>query len=279
MRPAAPAFHTLAALADGNVAPAASALHNLALLTGNVGRPGGGVIAFRGHANDQGALDMGCHPALLPGFQSVQDAEARQAFDAAWLPRWQGGAQGITALPSDPGLSLPALIDAIADGRVKALYIAADSHPSSHGYDERLLDVLPKLEFLVVEDTYPSRLTELADVVLPAAMFMEKDGSFTNADRTIQRVRYAVAPPGDAQPGWFYLQEIGDRLGYAFGYRHPAHILEEIARLTPVYRGVSLPRLERGPLQWPVRSFAAEPSVYLRIGDDLVPEAIRFVAD
>ncbi|MBX6342633.1 MAG: molybdopterin-dependent oxidoreductase, partial [Thermomicrobiaceae bacterium] len=240
------------------------------------------LLAFRGRANTQGATDMGCHPAFLPGYQPVEDAEARAKFEAAWLPRWRAGADGLApldTLPATPGLSITQMIEAIDAGRIKAMYIAAGSHKWGYEYDRRLLDVLPKLEFLVVEDCFPSELTELAHVVLPGAMFLEKEGSFTNADRTIQRVRYVIAPPGDAQSEWVYVQEIAQRLGYDLDHRHPSFVLEEAARLAPIYAGVSFPRLERGPLQWPVRAFGTQQTVYLRVGDGLAPEDVRFVAD
>ncbi|MBX6341561.1 MAG: molybdopterin-dependent oxidoreductase, partial [Thermomicrobiaceae bacterium] len=187
--PASVIYSTLADQVDaeGDVQAAAAAVNNLALLAGNVGRPGGGLLAFRGRAHTQGATDMGCHPAFLPGYQPVADAEARAKFEAAWLPRWRAGADGLApldALPATPGLSMTQMIEAIDAGRIKAMYIAAGSHKWGYEYDRRLLDVLPKLDFLVVEDCFPSELTELAHVVLPGAMFLEKEGSFTNADRT-----------------------------------------------------------------------------------------------
>ena len=283
--PASAIYQTLGTDRGADAHPAAVALNNLALLTGNVGRAGGGVIAFRGSANFQGATDMGCEAGYFPGYQPVDDPEIRRKFEAAWLLRWndaavpQNGFKPLSELPATPGLDLDGMIAAIEAGKIKAMYIAASSHEYSPGIDERLLAVLPKLEFLVVEDSFPSDLAKLAHVVLPGAMFLEKDGSYTNADRTIQRLRYAVAPPGDAQPSWWFLQEIAKRLGYNMNYRHPSFVLEEIAQLTPIYRGVSLPRLERGPLQWPVQPFGAEPSVFLELGDGLAPEAVRFVAD
>lgn len=265
--------------------PASLALNNLALLTGQIGTSGGGVIAFRGPSNVQGAGDVGCAPDLLPGYRSTGDADARRVFEAAWLPRWndaavpQNGFKPTRALPDSAGLSLDQMIESIESGRIKAMYIANSSHPGHYGLDPKLLAVLPKLEFLVVEDTFASELTSSAHVVLPGAMFMEKDGTFTNADRTIQRVRLALETPGDAHASWWYIQQLAQRLGYNLDHRHPATILEEISKLITLYQGASLPRLERGPMQWPTQPFGVGQTAYLSVGSGLAPESIHFVAD
>ncbi len=267
-----------------NTAHATSiALNNLALLTGNVGRAGAGVIAFRGPANYQGTTDVGCTPDMLPGYRDMNDRETRQTFEAAWLPRWndasvpQNGFKPVRSLPETPGLSLDQMIDAIDQGRIKAMYISYSSFPDSHGFDQRLLTVLSKLEFLVVEETFPSELTEMADVVLPGAMFLEKDGSFTNADRTIQRLRITLPPAGDIHPGWWYVQEVARRLGYNLSHRHPTAILDEIAKLVPLYQGISFPRLERGPMQWPTQAFGAGQKAYLSVESGLIPGSAQFM--
>ncbi len=264
---------------------ASLALNNLALLTGNIGRPGGGVIAFRGPSNFQGASDVGCTPDYLPGHRGLGDADVLRAFEAAWLPRWndstvpQNGFKSVRSLPTAPGHTFDDMIDAIESGQIKAMYVANSSFPSSYGYDSRLLAALSKLEFLVVEDTFPSELSELAHVLLPGSMFLEKDGSFTNADRTIQRVRLTLAAPGDAHAGWWYVQEIAQRLGYNLNHRHPANILEEISKLVPMYQGTSFPRLERGPMQWPTQPFGVGQKAYLSVDSGLAPDSVRFVAD
>jgi predicted molibdopterin-dependent oxidoreductase YjgC len=278
-------YQTLANDSAGIAYAASLALNNLALLTGNIGRPGGGVIAFRGPSNFQGASDVGCTPVTLPGYADVMDADALRAFEAAWLPRWndstvpQNGFKSVRSLPNSKGLSFDEMIDAIESGAIKAMFIANSNFPSNYGYDDRLLAVLPKLEFLVVEDTFPSALTDKAHVVLPGSMFLEKDGSFTNADRTIQRVRLALAGPGDVHSSWWYIQEIAKRLGYNLNHRHPTTILEEIARLAPIYQGTSFPRLERGPMQWPTQPFGVGQKAYLSVDSGLVPDSVRFVAD
>jgi formate dehydrogenase major subunit/formate dehydrogenase alpha subunit len=265
--------------------PASLALNNLALLTGQIGTSGGGVIAFRGPSKVQGAGDAGCSPEQLPGYRSATDADARRTFEAAWLPRWndsavpQNGFKQTRALPGSPGLSLDQMIDAIDAGQIKAMYIANSSHPGHYGIDQKLVAVLPKLDFLVVEDTFPSELTERADVVLPGAMFLEKDGTFTNADRTIQRVRLTLEGPAEAHPGWWYMQQLAQRLGYNLDHRHPATVLEEMSKLMTDYQGASFPRLERGPMQWPTRPFGVGQAAYLSVGSGLVPDEVHFVAD
>ncbi len=224
-------------------------------------------------------------PDYLPGHRGLGDADVLRAFEAAWLPRWndstvpQNGFKSVRSLPTAPGHAFDEMIDAIEAGQIKAMYVANSSFPSSYGYDSRLLAALSQLEFLIVEETFPSDLTELAHVVLPGSMFMEKDGSFTNADRTIQRVRLTLAAPGDAHAGWWYVQEIARRLGYNLNHRHPATILEEIAKLVPIYQGTSFPRLERGPMQWPTQPFGVGQKAFLSVDSGLAPDSVRFVAD
>ncbi len=278
-------YQTLANDSAGVAYGASVALNNLALLTGNIGRPGGGVIAFRGPSNFQGATDVGCAPDSLPGHRGLGDTDVLRSFEAAWLPRWndstvpQNGFKSVRSLPTSLGRSADEMIDAIEAGQIKAMYVANSSFPSSYGYDPRLIAALSKLEFLVVEDTFPSELSEIAHVVLPGSMFLEKDGSFTNADRTIQRVRLTLSAPGDAHAGWWYVQEIAQRLGYNLNHRHPATILEEIAKLVPIYQGTSFPRLERGPMQWPTQPFGVGQKAFLSVDSGLAPDSVRFVAD
>jgi len=171
------------------------------------------------------------------------------------------------------------LVAAIETGQVRAMYISAQSHKWNKPLDAELLAALDKLELLIVEDCFDSELTRRADIVLPAAMFLEKDGSFTNLDRTVQRLRFAVSAPGDSHPTTYYVSEIAQRLGYHFGYLNTAVIMDEISAIVPGYAGVSFPRLERNGMQWPVSGFGAEGTVRLSIGQGLVADAIRIVAD
>lgn len=301
-------WHTLSATSGIDTRSPTAALHNLALMCGNVGRPGGGVLAFRQHANMQGSIDVGCHPALLPGGRIVVDPAAQAELSALWTVRWndlpisQNGFVHLQQLPSTPGIGLGGLVNAIERGQIKAMYISAQSHhrgftkdeffsASARGYfkdsppgwrapyDESLVEALKKLEFLVVEDCFESELTEIADVVLPTAMYLEKDGTFTSVDRTVQRVRYVVAAPGDAKSSRWFIAELAERLGYALDASNPSAILDEITAIVPGYGGISYPRLERGGMQWPVKRFGTEQTVFLSIGNGLAPDAVQIVAD
>jgi predicted molibdopterin-dependent oxidoreductase YjgC len=285
--PASTIWHTVANYpAEGaHAGETAVAANNLAILCGFVGRPGGGVLALRRNANLQGSTDVGCHPKLLPGGYGITDATARATLAELWSGRWNedavahNGFKPLRDLPAEAGIGISELARAIEDGRVTAVYIAAQSHKWAPPIDPDLLAALSKLPFLVVEDCFESELTHIAHVVLPAAMYLEKDGTFTNLDRSVQRVRSAVAAPGDARPSSWYIGEIAGRLGYTLDGRDVPGILDEIATVVPTYAGISLPRLERGPMQWPVKRFGTQQTVFLAPGQGLVAERIRLVAD
>jgi predicted molibdopterin-dependent oxidoreductase YjgC len=278
-------WHTVAARNDDRAGDVARAANNLAILTGNIGRPGGGVLALRRTTNLQGSTDVGCQPGFLPGGGAVTDASARQMFAELWSQRWneavvpQNGFKPLRELPGDTGIGIDGLAAAIHAGQITAMYVSAQSHKWAAPLDPELLAALSKLQFLVVEDCFHSELTALAHVVLPAAMYLEKDGSFTNLDRTVQRVRLAVTAPGDAHPTTYFIDEIAARLGYTLGAPHASSIMDEIATVVPTYGGVSFPRLERGGMQWPVARFGADQTVYLSIGNGLAPDQVRIVAD
>ncbi len=257
--------HTLAHAMTGDVYAAALWANNLALLTGNIGRPGAGVVAFRGPANAQGALDVGCHPDWLPGYRPATDATARAELAALWAEASGNGA-GAAHVPEAAGLPFGELVEAIERGEVRALYIAANSHAFAPAFDERFLAALERLDVLVVEESFPSPLVERAHVVLPAAMFIEQDGTMTTADRAVQRLRRAVDPPGEARPGWQLAQELARRLGAPWSARHAVHVYQEITRVVPQYRGLTFPRLERGPVAWPVAGSTLPTQQTLRIG-------------
>jgi formate dehydrogenase major subunit len=278
-------WHSLAASSSTRAGAAVQAANNLAIACGNIGKPGGGVLALRLNANYQGSIDVGCTPGILPGGGPVTDQRALSAASEIWSIRWnegavsQNGFKTVRELPTTPGVSVTDLAEAINRGEIKAMYISSQSHFWSNDVDPALLDALGKLEFLVVEDSFESELTRLAHIVLPAAMYLEKDGTFTNMDRTVQRVRFAVTPPGEAHATLWFIGEIAGRLGYQIDTSNVSAILDEIGALVDTYGGVSFPRLERGGIQWPVQNFGAEPSVYLSPGNGLVPEQVKLVTN
>ena len=216
-------------------------LANLAMLTGNIGRPGTGVNPLRGQNNVQGACDLGALPDVYPGYQKVDDPASRAKFEQAW------GAE----LSPTPGLTVVEMINAAAEGTLKALYIMGENPMLSDPDTGHVEEALKQLDFLVVQDIFLSETAELADVVLPAASFAEKDGTFTNTERRVQRVRKALEAPGQARPDWQILCDLARRRGYDMHYDHPSAIQDEIASLTPSYGGITYDRLEEGGLQWP----------------------------
>jgi len=216
---------------------------NLAMLTGNVGRPGTGVNPLRGQNNVQGACDLGALPNVYSGYQKVAEVAAREKFQKAWDTR----------LPETPGLTVVEMMNAAAKGEIRALYIMGENPMLSDPDINHVREALQKLELLVVQDIFLSETAQLAHVVLPGACFAEKEGTFTNTDRTVLRVRKAVDPPGEARPDWNILCDVGKRLGgggFAFG--EPEAVMREIAALTPSYGGISYDRLDKGiTLAWP----------------------------
>jgi formate dehydrogenase alpha subunit len=216
-------------------------LANLAMLTGNVGKAGAGVNPLRGQNNVQGACDLGALPNVYPGYQKVDDETAREKFEKAWD----------ATLSPTPGLTVVEIMNAAAEGRVKALYVMGENPMLSDPDVNHVEEALRNLDFLVVQDIFLSETAELADVVLPAALFAEKEGTFTNTDRHVQRLRKAVEAPGEACPDWEILSDLARRMGYEMSYPDPAAIQDEIASLTPIYGGITYDRLETGGLQWP----------------------------
>jgi formate dehydrogenase alpha subunit len=215
------------------------ALANLALVTGNLGREGTGIYPLRGHQNVQGACDMGALPDLYSGYQKV--ALTRPKFEEAWS----------TDLPDHPGLTAVEMMQAAEEGRLKGLLVVGENPMMSYPNRSQVKRALANLEFLAVSDIFPTETTELADVVLPAACFAEKDGTFTSTERRIQRIRCAVPPPAEARPEWTWICELMEKLGITSNYISPAEVMEEIARLTPIYGGVRYHRLGVAGLQWP----------------------------
>ncbi|MDQ7778507.1 MAG: formate dehydrogenase subunit alpha, partial [Planctomycetota bacterium] len=219
------------------------AVANLAMLTGNIGREGTGVNPLRGQNNVQGACDMGALPNVLSGYQSVSDETMRRKFGEAW-----GG-----PLPSAPGLTVVEMMEAAFRGELKALYVMGENPMVSDPDVNHVREALKRLELLVVQDIFPSDTARLAHVVLAGASYAEKEGTFTNTDRRVQRVRQALPPVGQSKADWLVIRELAGRMGSkGFDWQSPSEIMDEIARLTPIYGGVSHRRLDEGAgLIWP----------------------------
>lgn len=218
---------------------------NLAMLTGNIGKPSSGVNPLRGQNNVQGACDLGALPNVFTGYQQVADETIRGKFEKAW------GVQ----LPAEPGMALTDMFHAMEEGKVKAAYLIGENPVLSDPDASHVKEALEKLEFFVVQDIFLTETARLADVVLPAASFAEKDGTFTNTERRVQRVRKALDPIGDSKPDWEIVCEVARRMGAGgFDYSSAEEIFEEIRKVTPSYSGITYERLEEGGIQWPCTS-------------------------
>jgi formate dehydrogenase alpha subunit len=231
---------------------------NLAMLCGNVGVEGGGVNPLRGQNNVQGACDMGGLPNVFSGYQPVTDANARAKMEAAW---------GVKNLPDWVGLTMTGMVPAIPEGKIKALYIVGENPVISDPDSDHLVKALKQLDFLVVQDIFLTETATLADVVLPAATFAEKSGTFSNTERRVAPVHQAIPPVGDSRPDWQIIAGISQRLGYPMDYADPEAIFEEIRQVTPSYAGITYARLEaEGGLQWPCPTTEHPGTVYLHRG-------------
>jgi formate dehydrogenase alpha subunit len=220
------------------------ALCNLALLTGETEEEGGGVYPLLTQNNAQGALDMGCLSEFLPGYQKVNDEKATRKFVEAWDK----------GIPEKPGFTYMEMFDKILEGDIKALYIFGEDPFVNLPDLEKLKSGLHKIKFLVVQDLFMTQIGSYADVILPGVSFAEKDGTFTNMERRVQRVRKVISPVGDSRPDWKILCDLSTKLGYPMEYQSPAEIMEEIASLVPFYAGVSYSNLEKGGIQWSSRN-------------------------
>jgi len=220
------------------------ALINLALLTGHVGRYGSGLSPLRGQNNVQGGGDMGAIPNKLPGFQDIEeDAEARARFEAAW---------GVPIVPKR-GWHLSAMFDAMEGGELRAVYVIGENPASSEADSSRAQRLLEGLDCLIVQDIFMTRTAEMADVVLPAAVSaVESEGTVTNSERRVQRVRKALDPPGDARDDMWIISQLAGRLGFDWGEVTAEGAWDELRSLSPMHRGMSYRRLEElGGIQWP----------------------------
>jgi formate dehydrogenase alpha subunit len=218
---------------------------NLAMLTGNIGRPGTGVNPLRGQNNVQGACDMGALPNVFTGYQSVAFEGSRQKFELAWDTR----------LSAEPGLKLTEMLPAALEGKIKCLYIMGENPVLTDPDSNHVIEALKNLDFFVFQDIFLNETAGLADVILPACSFAEKDGTFTNTERRVQRIRKAIEPIGESREDWWITCEIARRMGAkGFDFAGSEEVMEEIARLTPSYAGINYGRLEQGSLQWPCPS-------------------------
>jgi formate dehydrogenase alpha subunit len=217
-------------------------LANLAMLCGNVGIRGGGVNPLRGQNNVQGACDMGALPNVFTGYQKVGDADITARLEKAW---------GVSSLPREPGLTVTDMMERAHDGKMKALYLIGENPMVSDPDLTHAKKALKNLDFLVVQDIFLTETAQMADVVLPSTTFAEKDGTFTNTERKVQRVRKAVKAPIEAREDWRIICDLAYRMGYSMQYESAKAIMEEIAWLTPSYCGINYGRLEGDGIHWP----------------------------
>jgi formate dehydrogenase major subunit len=233
-----------------------TAISNLLLITGNYMRPGTGAYPLRGHNNVQGASDHGAMPNNLPGYQSVDDPEVRARFEKAWN----------VPLPSTKGLDNHQMVEAIHAGKLKAMYLMGEEMSLVDSNANYVGAAFEKLDFFVVQDIFFSNTCRYADVVLPGAPSLEKEGTFTSTERRIQRLYQVLEPLLGCRPDWKIIQDVANALGANWNYQHPSEVMDEIASLTPMFAGVNYKRLEGyKSLQWPVAADGTdEPLLYTK---------------
>jgi formate dehydrogenase major subunit len=230
---------------------------NLAMATGNIGREGVGVNPLRGQNNVQGACDMGSFPHEFPGYRHVSDVATRHLFEGAW---------GVS-LQDEPGLRIPNMFEAALDGDFKGLYIEGEDIAQSDPNTQHVTAALMAMECLIVQDLFLNETAKFAHVFLPGSSFLEKDGTFTNAERRISRVR-KVMKPKSGYADWEITQLLANAVGYPMNYGHASEIMDEIARLTPTFTGVSFARLdELGSIQWPCNAQHPEGTPTMHVGE------------
>jgi len=228
---------------------------NLALLTGNVGRPGAALLPLRGQNNVQGSSDHGALPDTFTDYRPVTDDAVTTSFEQRW---------GVT-MKREPGMKIPEMFDAAIDGRLKAMYIFGEDVAQTDPDTAHVTHALESLDFLVCQEIFESVTTQYADVVLPASAFLEKTGTFTNAERRVQLVQAALDPPGSAKTDFEILMEVSRALGHEMGYETPSDVMDEIADMTPRYAGIRHERLGERGLQWPVTADGTDtPILYER---------------
>jgi len=221
------------------------ATSNLALITGNMGKPSTGVNPLRGQNNVQGACDMGSLPNVFTGYQKVDNEEARRKFEEAWD----------VSLSGTPGITHTEIFDAVHEGKIKAIYLAGENPILSEANASNAREAMDKLEFFVAQDIFLNETAVLADVVLPATSFAEKNGTFVNTERRVQRVRKVINPIGEARPDWWITSAIANEMGAeGFAYNSAEEIFDEMTALTPSYAGLTYERIAEKGIQWPCPS-------------------------
>ena len=265
-RPNAAIYYGLGVTEHSQGSSTVMAIANLAMATGNIGRPGVGVNPLRGQNNVQGSCDMGSFPHELPGYRHIGNDAVRASFEAEW---------GVTLDP-EPGLRINNMLDAACDGSFRALYIQGEDILQSDPDTRHVAEGLAAMDCVIVHDLFLNETATYAHVFLPGSTFLEKDGTFTNAERRIQPVR-KVMEPASGMADWEVTQALARAIGLDWTYAHPAEIMDEIARLTPTFSGVSFARLEaEGSLQWPVNDSAPQGSPIMHV-DQFVRGKGRFM--
>ena len=245
---------------------AVMAIANLAMATGNLGREGVGVNPLRGQNNVQGSCDMGSFPHEFPGYRHVSDDAVRGAFELAW---------GVH-LQNEPGLRIPNMFEAALDGEFKALYVEGEDIAQSDPNTQHVTAALGAMECVIVQDLFLNETAKFAHVFLPGSTFLEKDGTFTNAERRVSRVR-KVMEPKTGYADWEVTQLLSNAMGYPMNYRHPSQIMDEIARLTPTFTGMSFEKIDRlGSVQWPCNDAHPEGTPTMHV-DEFVRGKGRFL--
>jgi len=242
-------------------------LGNLAMLCGNIGVAGGGVNPLRGQNNVQGACDLGALPNVFTGYQKVASEEVRQKFAKAW---------GVEELSAVPGLQVTQMFPAAEEGKVRGLYIMGEnplvSDPDLHHIEE----AVKKLDFMVVQDIFLTETAQLADVVLPGVSFAEKDGTFSNSERKVQRVRKAIEPVGEAKEDGWIICQLATAMGYPMEYADSRAVMDEIRKVTPSYAGISYERLEKKAIAWPCPAEDHPGTPILHVGEYACGKGVFF---
>ncbi len=255
-RPNAAIYYGLGVTEHAQGSTAVMGIANLAMATGNVGREGVGVNPLRGQNNVQGSCDIGSFPHELPGYRHISDSTVRGQFEQYW---------GVNLEP-EPGLRIPNMLDAALDGSFKGLYCQGEDIVQSDPDTQHVAAALASMECIVIQDIFLNETAKYAHVFLPGSSFLEKDGTFTNAERRISRVRQ-VMPPMGRYADWEATQLLSNALGYPMNYGHPSEIMDEIAALTPTFQGVSFDLIDRlGSVQWPCNEAAPEGTPTMHVG-------------